>query len=94
MKDNIESKQNPTLFTRIIVTYDYHQATRKKKHEANLSRRIVPNRVVKKGGQSSRNRKCNSRRRIFFLSLTTHGYQNKITLTHSHSHRIIRNSLA
>lgn len=30
MKDNIESKQNPTLFTRIIVTYDYHQATRKK----------------------------------------------------------------
>lgn len=29
--NNIESKQNTTLFTRIIVTYDYHQNTQKKK---------------------------------------------------------------
>lgn len=28
--NNIESKQNTTLFTRIIVTYDYHQNTQKK----------------------------------------------------------------
>lgn len=32
--NNIESKQNTTLFTRIIVTYDYHQDTQKKKNEA------------------------------------------------------------
>lgn len=42
MKDNIENKQKPTLFTRIIVTYEYHQATRKKTRK--LKNSTVPSR--------------------------------------------------
>lgn len=80
--NNIESKQNTTLFTRIIVTYDYHQDTQKKKTklvEQNNSFKTrsgeVGNRVGIESVISSSD---------LFLSLQTHDHTRSLT----HSHRI------
>lgn len=79
--NNIESKQNTTLFTRIIVTYDYHQDTQKKKTKLveqnnSFKREVVGNRVGIESVISSSD--------LFSLTSNTRSFSFTHTFTSNH----------
>lgn len=88
--NNIESKQNTTLFTRIIVTYDYHQDTQKKTKliEQNNSFKTRSGEVGNRVGIES----VMSSSDLFSLTSNTRSYSFTHTFTSNNPTNIVASS--